>query len=149
MEQRNCIFILRKNIGRDFGAYKAGIRWLKDSGLFTDIERLFLINDTMIWMESSKDIVCECSKDAWSSMFLNLEIHTHAQSFFLSFSKEVLANEEFQKFWERYVPLNYRKHAILNGEVKLSSILLDQGFTCKPYVGTSLLEGSLFKNPVR
>jgi hypothetical protein len=140
LEIRGCKVIIRKNQGRDFGAYKAGIRWLTDLNLINVIERLFLVNDTLIWMESSSEIVHECGKHIWSSMFLNFEIHTHAQSFFLSFSKEVISNDEFQKFWERYVPLNYRRHAIRNGEVKLTSTLINQGFLCKPYVNSGLVE---------
>lgn len=140
MKNRGCAVIIRKNVGRDFGAYKAGIRWLKDLRLINQIERLFLVNDTLIWMKSSKEIVKECEKHTWSSMFLNFEIHTHAQSFFLSFSNEVITNDEFRKFWELYVPLDYRRYAIRSGEVKLTSILIDQGFKCKPYVNLSLIQ---------
>lgn len=140
ISKRECDFILRKNVGRDFGAYQTGILWLYENGLIDKCEMLLMANDTMLWLESSEQIVTECIKHTWSSLFLNFEVHTHAQSFFMSFSKEVLRNPEFMKFWKQYLPLNYRRYAIRNGEVKLTTTLIEQGFTCKAYVNSNLIE---------
>jgi hypothetical protein len=140
IRKRECDFIIRKNVGRDFGAYQTGIIWLYEKGIIDKCERLLMANDTMLWLESSEQIVRECIKHTWSSLFLNFEVHTHAQSFFMSFSNEVLRNPEFMKFWKQYLPLNYRRHAIRNGEVKLTTTLIEQGFTCKAYVNSNLIE---------
>jgi hypothetical protein len=129
-----CVVITRKNQGRDFGAYKAGILWLDNEIGLSNINRLVLANDTLLWINSAEQIIAETLLSDWSSLFLNLELKTHAQSFFLSFSNQVLSEPKFIDFWLKYVPLNYRRHAILFGEIKLSELLLKRGYSCKPYV---------------
>ena len=138
--ENNCSVILgRKNRGRDFGAYQAGIQWISQHCGLSNVERITLVNDTLMWFEDATEIVAQTMKSEWDSLFLNFEHHTHAQSFYLSFSGAILKNDKFIRFWRNYVPLNYRRHAILNGEVRLSEVLIKEGFRCKPYVDQSLL----------
>ena len=137
--ESKCIVINRTNNGRDFGAYKAGVLWLDNVVGLGDIDRLVLANDTLLWLNDGTSIISKTLKDDWSSLFLNLELHTHAQSFFLSFSNEVIQNKKFIKFWNNFVPLNFRRHAILFGEIKLSTILIEEGYRCKPVVNPALL----------
>ena len=148
----NCCSVIleRKNRGRDFGAYQAGIQWVSQHYGLSNIERLNLANDTLIWLEDATEIVAQTMKSEWDSLYLNFEVHTHAQSFFLSFSSAILKNERFIRFWRNYVPLNYRRHAILNGEVRLSEVLIKEGFRCKPYVDQALLmnEASVFSKEI-
>ncbi len=138
--ENNCNIILaRKNRGRDFGAYQAGIQWISQHYGLSNVERITLVNDTLLWLEDATEIVAQTMKSEWDTLFLNFETHTHAQSFFLSFSGAILNNDRFIRFWRNYVPLNYRRHAILNGEILLSGVLIKEGFRCKPYVDQSLL----------
>ncbi len=136
----NCTVITRRNIGRDFGAYKDGVLWLDEEVGLEKIERLLLINDTLLWINNGTEYIAKTLQADWSALFLNLEVHTHAQSFFLSFSNRVLKNKEILKFWKRYVPTKYRRLAILNGEIKLSEVLIKEGFRCKSLVNPSLFE---------
>ena len=70
----------------------------------------------------------EEKSSVWTSAFLNFEKHTHAQSFFQSFTGEVVRSQVFQNFWLDYYPSNRRVHAINKGEVMLSQILLESGY---------------------
>ena len=138
--EANCTVITRRNIGRDFGAYKDGVLWLDEEVGLEKIERLLLINDTLLWMNNGSECIAKTLHADWSSLFLNLESHTHAQSFFLSFSNNVLKNRKLLKFWKRYVPTKYRRLAILNGEIKLSGMLIKEGFRCRSLVAPGLFE---------
>jgi hypothetical protein len=123
-------------VGRDFGAYKAGVNFLKNKGLLTNIESLLICNDSVFYGKNFGDFInrYEENLSSWTSAFLNFEKHTHAQSFFQSFSGQVVQTEVFQKFWSDYYPSNRRVHAIDMGEVKLSQILLDAGYFPKSVV---------------
>jgi len=126
----------RQNVGRDFGAYKAGIRFLKNRGVFSNIESLLICNDSVFYGKNFGDFLnrYEENLSSWTSAFLNFEKHTHAQSFFQSFSGQVVQTEVFQKFWSDYYPSNRRVHAIDMGEVMLSRILLNAGYFPKSVV---------------
>jgi len=120
----------RENVGRDFGAFKAGISFLKQKGNFSDIESLLMCNDSVFYGENFCKFLdtYEESLSLWTSAFLNFEKHTHAQSFFQSFGGDVVRTQLFQDFWSDYYPSNRRVHTIDKGEVKLSQILLGEGF---------------------
>jgi glycosyltransferase involved in cell wall biosynthesis len=122
--------IERQNIGRDFGAYKAGISFLESRGIFPEIELLLMCNDSVFYGKNFRDFLgtYEENSSAWTSAFLNFEKHTHAQSFFQSFEGHVVRTHVFQDFWSNYYPSNRRVHAIDKGEVRLSQTLLAAGF---------------------
>lgn len=141
----DCSFISRKNFGRDFGAYQCGILALMRLGLLGKLDRLYLINDTLIWRESSTRIINQISQEKFQSIWLNLERNVHAHSFFLSFSKEVVTNPNFLRFWSRYIPSNSRNHAIHKGENQLTNVLLRSKFTCKPLVTPKYIEAMLLE----
>jgi glycosyltransferase involved in cell wall biosynthesis len=124
--------IVRANIGRDFGAYQAGIRYCVEFGLLEDIEVLLLCNDSVFYGQRTSDFIDKfestSKSNSWTTAFLNFEKHTHAQSFFQSFSGEIVRSDTFQNFWMRYFPSKQRTHAIDKGEVKLSQNLISSGY---------------------
>ena len=131
--------IKRQNMGRDFGAYKAGLNYLKSKGLYSNIDSLLLCNDSVFYGENFGNFldVYEGISSSWKTAFLNFEKHTHAQSFFQSFGGEVVRTKTFQNFWMNYYPSNRRVHAIDKGEVKLSQILLNAGYFPKSVVNAN------------
>lgn len=135
-----CTVFLRKNKGRDFGAYQDGINWLIKNELLQNIDRLFFANDTLMWFEDSNEVVSQSMTEDWHSLFFNLQGHAHAQSFFLSFSGNVLKNAKFLEFWKKYSATKYRKAAIVYGEMALSSLLLKNGFTCATLVNPTWID---------
>lgn len=138
LSEYRCGVIARKNIGRDFGAYQAGLFFVEKNFNSESIDRILLVNDTLIWFNDSSKIVSKSLEGDWNCLYLNLEYKSHAQSFYMSFSKEVIRSKSFKKFWARYIPLNSRIHAIAYGEQGLTTKLLDAGFICKPYVNPSI-----------
>lgn len=127
-------YIVRSNYGRDFGAYQSGIQFLQKSNLYKEINRLILVNDTLIWPNSSNEIIQNTTKLDFQSIWLNLEQNVHAHSFYISLSGRVLSDNNFLQFWKKYLPLDSRNHAIHAGENALTNTLLTSGFTCHPYV---------------
>lgn len=130
----NATVLRRQNRGRDFGAYQAALAWLNQTEVMKSIETLFLTNDTLYYLTPPTEIYTRLSKEEWGCLYMNLERHSHAQSFLLSFSKTVLGSHAFVRFWDKYVPSDIRRHAIHRGEIALSSALIKQGFRAKPYV---------------
>jgi hypothetical protein len=141
----DCSFILRKNFGRDFGAYQCGVLALARNKSLKKLDRLYLINDTLIWRESPSRIIHQTSQDKFQSIWLNLERNVHAHSFFLSFSNEILTHPNFLSFWNQYIPSNSRNHAIHKGENELTNVLLRSKFTCKPLVTPKFIEEALLE----
>jgi hypothetical protein len=81
----------------------------------------------------------------WHAMFVNYQIHTHAQSFFQVFAKDIFQEKSFSKFWHDYYPSELRHHAINRGEVGLTKIALALGFSPVAYVNAkSILESPEF-----
>lgn len=138
-----CSVILRKNFGRDFGAYQCGVLALIRSERLEKLDRLYLINDTLIWRANPTMIIQETSREKFQSIWLNLEQNVHAHSFYLSFSNEVITNPKFLKFWSKYIPSNSRNHAIHKGENQLTNVLLQVHFICQPLVTPKFLEDKL------
>lgn len=131
---------VRKNVGRDFGAYQAGFNWLKKQREFENVNHLILVNDTLLWFDNAEKILENLEDKPWGCLFLNEEMHTHAQSFCLHFERNVFISQAFLDFWNRYLPTNYRRYAIVFGEVGLTSTLLKFGFTPKPVASLQMLD---------
>jgi len=133
---------VRKNYGRDFACYQAGIKFLTDTGKISKLTELILVNDTLYWFESSESIMRKLRAHEWSCLYLNLEKHTHAQSFLLRFDHKVVNSTCFSKFWEDYLPLSAKRHLIHRGEIALTTGLLASGFNIFPIVNPELLESA-------
>ena len=134
--------IYRKNFGRDFGAYQAGINWLSKCEEYNEISNLILVNDTLLWFDNSGSIIKSLENEPWGCLFLNEESRTHAQSFCLHFSRSVFSSKAFTDFWERYLPSNYRRYAIVRGEIGLTNTLMTSGFYPRPVASLNLLDQS-------
>ena len=132
----NITLLSRPNIGRDFGAYKIGYLFSEQHGLLAKDQHLIFANDSVYYGPRSQTFLRDLLKDAhpWTTMFVNHEIHTHAQSFFLRFSRDIFSHTTFRKFWRNYYPSEGRKHTINQGEVKLSATLMDLGHVPYAYV---------------
>jgi hypothetical protein len=126
-----CHYLIeRYNVGRDFGAYKIGIRWFADKGMLDKADYLALTNDSMFYTKSFSKQLAEflTVDEQWYALFENYETHYHAQSFFQVFRKDVFNSASFRGFWNDYKPYSSRRHAIDQGEVLLSWTLRKAGF---------------------
>jgi len=122
--------IERFSVGRDFGAYKRGLIWLKEQGKLSDADVVVLANDSMFYPSCISETVSDMlslSED-WVTLFENFQFRHHAQSFFLLFRRPVFESSCWRRFWDRYRPYSSRLHCIEEGEKRLSSALLKGGF---------------------
>ena len=136
--RNKTIICTRPNFGRDFGAYQSAILWLFKQSNLGNIESLLILNDTLLWKKGNAEIFKWLTAQSWGCIFLNLERHTHAQSFALHFDRQLISSLAFKNFWLQYLPLSSRRHAIHAGEIELSSRLLRAGFEPKPFVNPDL-----------
>ena len=142
LEQFPITILTRENIGRDFGAYQAGFNYVSSEYGLSNIDSLTFANDTIFFAKDSLEVIrgtLNLDGDV-KCIYLNLQQHLHAQSFFLTFSKKVVNSKSLSTFWKEYYPSNERVHAINNGEVKLSRYLNKANFKFVSYVNSERLE---------
>ncbi len=132
----NVLIITRPNIGRDFGAYQAGFKYLVSSSKIEKLEEIFFINDSVLWGDKSYNILSDLSKqeDPWACLLVNYDMQLHAQSFLIKFKKEVFMQKSFIDFWHKYKPTELRYLTINKGEILLSKILIKMGFNPIPII---------------
>ena len=132
LENFGCHVICRENIGQDFGAWKDIISFINDSGLDKKLDWILLCNDSNFCLggknsELFKNKFSEVLNDKeidFVSLNMNYEGLIHHQSYFLCLSKKVFKSYRFKKFWDQYMPISNRFHAIRNGEIKFSKDVL-------------------------
>jgi hypothetical protein len=125
----NChLLIERADLGRDFGGYRDGIRYLLRT--VEPIERLILLNDSLFYLENGLDTFLAGLDGEHDVIGLTEDFHLyyHVQSFALSFSGRVLKNKGFLSYWKRYRPISTRRWAIQKGERALTRQILRSGF---------------------
>ena len=147
LAQLNITLLSRPNVGRDFGAYRLGYLFAERQGLLKDAKHLIFANDSVYYGPRSQAHIVELLKGEhpWTAMFVSHEFHTHAQSFFLRFSRELFSLPSFHQFWRDFYPSEERRHNIHQGEVKLSSTLITLGYTPDGFVSADrIFSNSLF-----
>ena len=141
IKKRDASILLRPNVGRDFGAYRAGFHFVKENTGLEKITNLIFANDSVFFLDESKKAlksVIDSNKDI-TSLFLNFQFHLHAQSFFVNYKSNVIKSKTFIGFWKSYYPSQERKHAINKGEVKLSRKLQKRGYQFQMYYSAEYL----------
>lgn len=138
--------IVRKNVGRDFGAWKDGINFLNSKQLFEKCSQLYLINDSVIVINHSlksidfKSDFIEDDKTDVIGLTESWQKGYHLQSYFLKFNQNVIHSEVFCNYWTKYPLINSRLYSIENGELGISKILINVGYSLKVlYPVTKLL----------
>ena len=134
LSKSGCTILARPNIGADFGAYQSGIRYLKLSNNYHNLEGLILVNDSIFVSKSSEKSISHIASHSNSTncLFVHREGVLHAASMLLKFDRQILASPEFSKFWNRYFPYSSKRKIIALGEHKLTKIVGSKYFV--PYV---------------
>lgn len=121
----NCKKLLvRKNFGRDFSAYKDALTYLN----LKNIDKLILLNTSIVYFKKNlQKTMAHFINNEYDiiSLYKNFNKKEHYQSFLFSFSNKVITDKKFIHFWKTYTPFNNRTHAIKNGEIKLSTKVLN------------------------
>lgn len=134
----NLTILLRPNIGRDFGAYQAGFKYLLQNKFLNSTKQVVFANDSCFYGPKSLQFITESlsSQAPWQALFLNFELHTHCQSFFIGFASEIFNSNHFKNFWLHYYPTSLRHRVINNGEVALTQLLFKCGYVPDAHVSS-------------
>ena len=135
LTKMGCYVICRDNVGQDIGAYKDVMLLIENYNLADNLEWILICNDSNFCLGgiNSEKFVNRFSnlldkklhdKPDFISLNCNFDRILHHQSYFLCFSSIVFKSKKFKNFWEKYIPLNHRYHAIENGEIKLTKKVL-------------------------
>jgi len=133
--------LVRRNVGRDMGAYRAASLHLHAQGLRP--QRVLYFNDSIFYLKGERldALVRDLCGGAFdvTGAFENHEKAHHLGSYALSVGGRVFGHRHVQQFWQRYRPYDLRPHAILHGEVGLSACLKRCGFTIDVVYGAEKL----------
>ena len=123
IKARCSIFMERANLGRDFGAYKDAILYLKE--INPEIDRLIFCNDSVFYIDEKLDDYLDLIDDEQDivGMTESYVDNYHLQSYFIYCGKRALDRPEFWLYWQKYLPLNTRPWAIKRGELGFSKFM--------------------------
>lgn len=133
--------LVRRNVGRDMGAYRAATLYLDEQGLKPG--RMLYLNDSIFFLKGKEldglvEALCQRHFDVTGS-FENHEKAHHVGSYALAVSGEVFSDPDVVQFWRRYRPYDLRPHAIMHGEVALSVCLKRRGYSIDVIYGAEKL----------
>ena len=164
--KRNSWFLIeRKNYGYDFGGYRDGVLFLKDK-LFK-INNMILLNDSA-WFPISKnndflnfietanlDFIGATSHYGFERLRLpknreglssKIKFNTkkrrfHYASYVLAFSKNILSDQNFFRFWKNLRLSGTKNIVVRRGEVGLTQWVINKGiYSHGSYIDSGKLE---------
>lgn len=126
--------IRRDNIGFDFAAWRDGMNHVGFESL-QDYDSITLMNDTCFGplydMQTIYDrFEGDTTVDFWgmTNFRANQQFKEHIQSYYLSFSKRVIASSAFQNFWRQVQNFTNVQDVIDHYETQVTTSLTDAGF---------------------
>ncbi|ALV91749.1 MULTISPECIES: rhamnan synthesis F family protein [Pantoea] len=120
------VYIERDNYGRDFGSYKAGMKYFFENNFHERCERLLIINDSVFF---SKIGLADFVRNLFDTKIEvlgateNSQHSHHLGSFCISVAGKITRNVKFKNFWYNYKSSNVRPLVIKRGEFGLSKLL--------------------------
>jgi hypothetical protein len=149
ISKKNVVVLLRKNIGRDFGAYKLGVDYAHSISNENNYKRILFANDSIYYFPNTRNCIQSFLKKTspWTALYVNFERRFHAQSFFFTVDKSIFYARWFRKFWKSYYPSDIRHRVIEKGEIDLTKIITSKGFLPENYTTAEMiLRHRNFKN---
>ena len=126
--------LLRKNIGFDFAAWRDGMNYIGFNSL-VDYDSVTLMNDTCIgplWdlKEYFEKFENKIDIDFWgmTNFRKTKYFKEHLQSYFVSYSRQVVSSKVFQRFWTSIRDYENIRSVIDRYETRLTGILTKSGF---------------------
>lgn len=127
LREKAHVVIQRSNIGRDFGAYQCGWKYLCSINVVPDI--LLFANDSVHYLPGIEMLIRKIleSPEPYQGVTENYESYPHVSSYFFAVRSQVVKSDAFHEFWKKFKPYSTRKHAIQKGELELSKCLIQKG----------------------
>jgi hypothetical protein len=137
--------LVRPNIGRDFGGYQAGTRYLLEHADMSQTRRVAYFNDSVFYPLQVASPLRDWlgGPDETSALYLNLEARPHLQSFAFYVAGSALLEPNSNAFWRNYYPSDQRMYAIRKGELGLSKALLKDGSMLGSFLSWHRLDAAL------
>lgn len=137
--------IVRRNVGRDFGAYRAATLHLQAQGFRP--ARVIYLNDSVYYLAGPAldDLTRRLAASSYDVVGA-LENHAHSHhlgSYALSLSGAAFADPKIVRFWQRYRPYDLRPYVIKKGELRLSNTLRRCGYRFDTVYGAEKLADRL------
>lgn len=135
--------LVRPNIGRDMGAYRAASLHLAGLGA----TRVLYFNDSIFYLDGPdlQRMVEGLAGSAYdvAGTFENHEYFHHIGSFAFSVSGEVFDDPRVLDFWRGYKPYDLRPHAIVQGEIGFARCVKAAGYRIDVIYGADRLAARL------
>ncbi|WP_172330829.1 hypothetical protein [Mangrovicoccus sp. HB161399] len=141
-------YVERRNFGRDFGSYRCGIRLVRK--IAPELDRLILLNDSVFCVSSGLDPFVRRLLDSPAdicSATESAEVLPHQTSFCLSFSGSCVRHPSFRRFWDRYLPSDFRPATVLLGEIALSRRMQRTGFSRETIADLDVVRRTVAERP--
>lgn len=122
----------------DWGSYKRGFNWLKESGLLRQADEVIFANDsTYAPLKSFKPMFRAMGRrgelDFWGNT-QNTKFNPHLQSYFLVFRRPVLRSKSFETFLNGVKAQPHHSLYITEYEIKLTPYLENLGYKWGSYI---------------
>ncbi|MBP2622484.1 rhamnan synthesis F family protein [Streptococcus oricebi] len=135
-------FIARENVGFDFAAWRDGMTHVGFENL-KSYDSVTLMNDTCfgpLWdmKEIYNSFESDANVDFWgmTNFRKTKQFQEHIQSYYMSFSREVVVSEAFQNFWLNVQNFINVQDVIDQYETNITTSLLDAGFKYRTVFNT-------------
>ena len=124
----------------DFGSYKRGIAWARETGQLAKIDNLILCNDSCFGPINSFEPMFN-TMDARDHDFWGVtdshQFSYHLQSYFLVFSPKVFNSTAYNVFFSEVKKQANVQEVIMNYELGLTKTLVEAGFKVDTVVGNN------------
>jgi len=134
----------------DWGSYKRGYLYLKETGLLKNTRQLIFANDSCIApLTSFKPMFKKMSKqkaDFWSNT-QGRPLYPHLQSYFLVFNRKAFSSEIFDKLLTSVTHQRRRQDYINKYEILLSTRLKNSGYIAKSFIPVDE-RTNIYTNPI-
>ena len=126
----NVLFLHRANVGYDFGAYKAGLNFIRP--LSSSLNEILLMNNSVYKLKVSLAPLLEkvrTSSFDVTAITNSFEDQNHLQSYFLHLNKAVIDNSDFWNWFENLNPSNNKRETVDQLEIPFARKISSFGLT--------------------
>ncbi len=129
------VYIERPEIGRDWGLYQYAAQWLYKNVNIPNEGQVLFMNDSIFYLEGLCPDLFERISRMQQDCIAIADIKTisyHMASWLFVLSGKAFKHEKIQNFWNQYIPLDFKRHCVQQGEVGFTSVVQRAGYT--PYI---------------